>query len=94
MRNSYSDGRWAFEEIGLPFNGGTAGNFSGYVDVEDGEISTIWVLRNEDDRPYPVERGSYLHDGLLPQIISDLPAMIEWQSGARANFTAYSRVAP
>lgn len=91
MRNSWTDGRWAFEEVGLSFHGGTVGNFTGFVDVEDGEIGTVWLVLNEADEAHAIAPGSYLHTNLLPQIIRDLPGLIDWQSGGRANLTAHSR---
>jgi hypothetical protein len=95
MRNSYQDGRWLFEEIGISIHGGVTGNFSGAVDVEDGEISTVWLEVSRDSDPEPVlcaiAPGSFLHTTILPQISRDLPAMIDWQSGGRANLTAASR---
>lgn len=95
MRNSYTDGRWFFEEIGLSIHGGVAGSFTGCVDVEDGELSTIWleVSRPEESESVmcAIAPGSFLHSTILPQITRDLPAMIDWQSGGRANLTAASR---
>lgn len=95
MRNSFTDGRWLFEEVGLSIHGGTAGNFSGAVDIEDGEISTVWleVSRPDDAEPVmcAIAPGSFLHTTILPQIIRDLPGLIDWQSGGRANLTAHSR---
>lgn len=85
------DGRWKFEEVGIAFHAGTTGNFIGFVDVEDGEVATIWLITNETGDAHPIAQGSYLYRNLLPQIIRDLPAMIDWQSGGRANLTAHSR---
>jgi hypothetical protein len=94
MRNSYQDGKWLFEEIGLTFHSGTVGNFTGWVDVEDGEIATIWLLTDEPDGGHgrvSIATGSYLHKHILPQIAAALPGMIEWQAGAKKNLTATSR---
>ena len=91
MRNSWQDGRWLFEEIGLSFHGGTTGNFRGFVDVEDGEIGTIWLILNDAEEAYDIAPGSYLHKSLIPQIEAALPGMIDWQAGGKANLTAHSR---
>ena len=95
MCNSWQDGRWLFEEVGLSIFDGTSGSFSGAVDVEDGEIVTIWLDVSRDSDPDPVmcaiAPGSFLHTHILQQIIRDLPAMIDWQSGGKANLTAHSR---
>jgi hypothetical protein len=94
MRNTYPDGQWKFSDVGLHIHGGFAGSHSGRVETEDGEIGTIWLNIDMPDgstKEHPIAPGSFLHATILPQITRDLPAMIDWQSGGRANLTATSR---
>jgi len=75
------DGLWHFEEIGLQFHGGSAGNFSGWARVDGGELAAIYLEHTTDAgfEHSPMAPGSYLHRHLAPQIEAALPDHIEYQ---------------
>jgi hypothetical protein len=90
MRNSLPDGVWKFDEIGIRHLTGIVGNFEGQVEIEDGEISTVWLTMHDGTRGI-LSPNTELYRLMIPQLLEAIPALADWQSGGRANLTAHSR---
>jgi hypothetical protein len=90
MRNSLPDGCWEFDEIGISFLTGITGNFSGQVEVEDGEVTAVWLTMDNGKRGI-LSPNTELYKLMLPQLLDAIPAMADWQSGGKYNLTAHSR---
>ena len=90
MRNSLPDGVWEFDEIGIRHLTGIVGNFEGQVEIEDGEISAVWLTMQDGKRGI-LSPNTELYKLMIPQLLDAIPAMVDWQSGGRANLTATSR---
>jgi len=73
------DGLWEFDDTGLTLGNYVTGRFVGWVEVQDGAISRLWLETAHG--PYvELARGSWLYKALSAALHDDLPGYIAWQS--------------
>jgi hypothetical protein len=79
------DGTWAFDDTGVMHKGAQVGKLSGWVVVEDGEISEVWA-EDADGRLTLLAPGSWFTNALTAALREDLPEYIEYQASSKRHW--------
>lgn len=79
------DGTWSFDDTGVMHKGAQVGRLSGWVVVEDGDISEVWA-EDADGRLTLLAPGSWFHNALVAGLRQDLPAYIAYQASSKRHW--------
>jgi hypothetical protein len=81
----FKDGTWAFDDTGVMHKGAQVGRLSGWVVVEDGDISEVWA-EDATGRLTLLASGSWFTNALTAALREDLPEYIEYQASSKRHW--------